>query len=120
MSAQHGTPSTDAAADNWLTPVAASIAGFTLAVLSLLNDGAWLLALDVFISRNGGAAFHDTVIAAGVVQGLLAIGALVLAKRALASPEATARNLGGATAVLGVLAVGFALLSIASGLLSAM
>ena len=90
MSAQHGTSSTDAAADSWLTPTGASLAGFALAVLSMLNDGSWLLALDTFITGDGDADFHDTVVAAGVVQGLLAIGALVLAKRALASPEATA------------------------------
>ncbi|WP_166138726.1 hypothetical protein [Nocardioides ochotonae] len=120
MSEQHGASLADTAADSWLTPTAASIAGFTLAVLSMLNDGSWVLALDTFVSRDGSGSFHDTVIAVGVVQGLLAIAALILAKRGLASPDATARNVGGATAILGVLGVGFAFLSIASGLFAAM
>ena len=105
--------------DGWLTPTAAAIAGFTLAVLSLLTIGAWALALQTFINRNGAGAFTDVVVSTGVTQGLLAIGALVLAGRGLASDVATARNLGGATVVLGVLGLVVAFLTVVAGQVAA-
>ena len=119
MSGQHAASGSDGPADSWLTPTAATIAGFTIAVLSLLTNGAWVLAVQTFMSRNGSSAFQDVVMATGFIQGLLAIGAISLARRGLASSAPTARNLGGATVVLGVLGVVVALLTVAAGLIAA-
>ena len=71
MSDAHGGSEPGESALDWLTPTAAAIAGFTVAVLSLLSNGAWLLALQAFIQRNGSAAFEDVVMATGVGQGVL-------------------------------------------------
>lgn len=119
MSDAHGGSEPGESALDWLTPTAAAIAGFTVAVLSLLSNGAWLLALQAFIQRNGSAAFEDVVMATGVVQGVLAIVALVLAKRGLDSSVDTARNLGGAGTVLGLLALLVAVLTFVAGLVAA-
>src|SRR3954447_9676766 len=105
MSQLQGPHEPGGPADGWLTPTAAAISGFTIAVLTLLTNGAWVLTLQTFIARNGSSAFEDVVMATGFVQGLLAIAALALARRGLASSALTARNLGGATVVLGVLAL---------------
>lgn len=105
--------------DGWLTPTAATIAGFTIAVLSLLTNGTWVLALQMLISSNGAGSFENVVMATGVVQGLLAAAALLLARRGLASTAVTARNLGGATMVLGVLGLGFAVVTVAASLIAA-
>ena len=91
MTELRGSPG-DGVSDGWLTPTAAAIAGFTLAVLSLLTIGAWALALQTFINRNGAGAFSDV---------------------------ATARNLGGATVVLGVLGLVVAFLTVVAGLVAA-
>ena len=114
-----GTSEPGESADGWLTPTAAAIAGMTIAVLSLLTNGAWTMALQAFIARNGSSSFDDIVMATGVTQGLLAIAALVLAKRGLVSTAATARNLGGATVVLGVLGLVVAFLTVVAGLIAA-
>lgn len=106
-------------ADGWLTPTAAAIAGFTIAVLSLLTVGAWLVAVQTFITRNGSSDFNDVVVTTGVVQVLLASAALVLARRGLASNDVTARNLGGAAVVLGVLGLAVAFLTVVAGLIAA-
>lgn len=119
MSELHGASEPGGFADDWLTPTAAAIAGFTIAVLSLLTNGAWVLALQSFIARNGSSAFEDVVMATGVAQGLLATAALVLARRSLASSAVTARNLGGATVVLGVLGLVVAFLTVVAGLITA-
>jgi hypothetical protein len=119
MSDLHGIAEPGGSSDGWLTPTAAAIAGFTIAVLSLLTNGAWVLALQTFIARNGSSAFEDVVMATGVTQGLLAIAALVLATRSLASSAVTARNLGGATVVLGVLGLVVAFLTVVAGLIAA-
>lgn len=57
--------------------------------------------------------------ATGVGQGLLAAAALVLARRGLVSTEITARNLGGATVVLGVLGLGLAVVTVVACLVAA-
>jgi hypothetical protein len=119
MSDQRGTSGPGGFADGWLTPTGAAIAGFTIAVLSLLTNGAWVLGIQTFIGRNGSSAFEDVAMATGVVQGMLAIAALVLAGRGLASSAVTARNLGGATVVLGVLALVVAFLTVVAGLIAA-
>ncbi|GAA2151124.1 hypothetical protein GCM10009844_32900 [Nocardioides koreensis] len=119
MSELHGPSGGGASADAWLTPTVAAIAGFTIAVLSLLTNGAWVLALQSFIARDGSNAFEDVVMATGVTQGLLAVTALVLGRRGLASTAVTARNLGGATAVLGVLGLVVAFLTVVAGLIAA-
>ena len=119
MSELHGPSESGGSADSWFTPTAAAIAGFTIAVLSLLTNGAWVVALQTFIARNGPSAFEDVVMAAGVVQGLLAIAALGLARRGLASSAGTARNLGGATVVLGVLGLVVAFVTVVAGLIAA-
>ena len=85
---------------NGSRPTGSAIAGFTVAVLSLITNGAWLLTVQAFIQRNGSASYGDVVIATGVAQGVLAVVALVLAKRGLDSSEITARNLGSAANVL--------------------
>lgn len=105
--------------DGWLSPTGAAIAGSTIAVLSLLTIGAWALALQTFMDRNGTGAFTDVVMSNGVAQGLLAIGALVLAGRGLASNEITAHNLAGATVVLGVLGLVVASLTVVAGFVAA-
>jgi hypothetical protein len=119
MSEVHGTSEPGGPADGWLTPTAAAIAGFTIAVLSLLTNSAWVMAVQAFINRNGSSAFADLVMATGVAQGLLAIAALVLARRGLESSAVTARNLGGAAAVLGVLGLVVAFLTVVVGLIAA-
>jgi hypothetical protein len=119
MSEPYETSEIGGSPDGWLTPTAATIAGFTIAVLSLLTNGTWVMAMQMLIARNGAGSFEDIVMATGVVQGLLAGGALVLARRGLDSPSSTARNLGGATVVLGVLAIVFAVLTVAAGLIAA-
>jgi hypothetical protein len=119
MSELPGASEPGGSADGWLTPTAAAIAGFTIAVLSLLTNGAWMMALQTFIARNGSSAFEDVVMATGVAQGLLATAALVLARRGLASSAVTARNLGGVTVVVGVLGVAVAFLTIVAGLIAA-
>src|SRR3954447_9030074 len=97
----NGTSATGGSAGRWLTPTAAAIAGFTIAVLSLLTNGAWVMALQTYMLRNGSGALEDVVMAIGVAQGALAILALVLARSGLASSAVTARNLGGAGVVVG-------------------
>ena len=108
-SAQRGGP------DGWLTDVAAAIAGFTTAVLSLLANGAWAVAIQAFLTRNGTSSLQDVVIATGVAQGLLAIVALVLARRAVDSSVVTARNLGGAAVIVGVLGLAAAVVTVVVG-----
>jgi hypothetical protein len=103
----------------WLTDTAAAIAGFSIAILSLLVNGAWTLAIQTYVDRNGPGAFEDVVMVSGVAQGLLAIAALVLGRRGVASSAVTARNLGGAAVVLGALGLAVAVLIVASGLVSA-
>jgi len=119
MSERHETSEPGGSADGWLTPTAAAIAGFTLAVLSLLTIGAWVVPLQTYITRNGSSAFEDVVMATGVAQGLLAIAALVLARHGLASSAVAARNLGGAAVVLGVLGLAVAFVTVVAGLLAA-
>jgi hypothetical protein len=119
MSELHGTPEPGGSADGWLTPTAAAIAAFAIAVMSLLTTGAWAMALQTFIARNGSSAFEDAVMATGVAQGLLAITALLLARRGLASSAITARNLGGAAVILGVLGLVVAFLTVVAGLIAA-
>ena len=92
----------------WLTDTAAAIAGFAIAILSLLVNGAWTLAIQTYIERNGPGAFEDVVMVTGVAQGLLAIAALVLARRGVASSAVTARNLGAPPVVLGALGLAVA------------
>jgi hypothetical protein len=119
MSGLHGGSESGGAAEHWLTPTAMAIAGFTIAVLSLLTNGAWALALQTFIARNGSSSFEDVVIATGIAQGVLAIAALVLARRGLQSPAVTARNLGGAAVVIGLLGLAVAILTVVAGLIAA-
>ena len=103
----------------WLTPTGAAIAGFTIAVLSLITNGAWLLAVQAFMQRDGSASYGDVVVATGVAQGVLAIVALVLARRGLNSSDTAARNLGGAANVLAVLGLIVAVLTVVAGLIAA-
>ena len=119
MSEPHGTPEPGGSAYGSLTPTATAISAFTLAVMSLLTNGAWALALQTVIARNGASAFEDVVMATGVAQGLLAIAALVLARRSLAASAITARNLGGAAVILGVLGLVVACLTVVAGLIAA-
>jgi hypothetical protein len=118
MSDLNGTSGARWSDGEWLTPTGAAIAGFTIAVLSLLTNGAWVLMIQTFVSRNGSSALADIVIATGVVQGLVALGALVLARRGLAAREGAARNLGGATVVLGGLGLVVAFLTVVAGVVS--
>ncbi|MEP9362286.1 hypothetical protein ABLE68_04910 [Nocardioides sp. CN2-186] len=116
MSELHGSSETG---PEWLTPTGAAIAGFTLAVLSLITNGAWLLAVQAFMQRNGSASYGDVVIATGVAQGVFAIAALVMAKRGLDSTETTARNLGSAGTILALLGMVVAVLTVVAGLIAA-
>jgi hypothetical protein len=104
---------------DWLTPTAAGIAGLVIAGLSLLSNGTWLLAVQAWLNRNGSSALSDTVILSGIAQAVLAAGALLLARRALAAPLGTARHLGGATIVVGLLGLGVAGLTILAGIAGA-
>jgi hypothetical protein len=88
-------------------------------VLSLLTNGTWVMALQMLIAGNGTGSFENVVMATGVAQGLLAVAALVLARRGLESDAVTARNLGGATVVLGVLGIGFAVVTVVASLIAA-
>ena len=101
---------------SWLTPTAAGIAGLTLATLSLLSNGAWLLAVQAWLNRNGSSSFSDGVTLSGVAQAVIAAGALVLARRALDSAVPAARNLGGAAAIVGGLGLVIAILTILAGI----
>jgi hypothetical protein len=96
-----------------------AIAGFTIAVLSLLTNGAWALALQTFIARNGSSSFEDVVMATGVAQGVLAIAAVILARRGLQAPAVTARNIGGAAVILGLLGLAVAFLTVVAALIAA-
>ncbi|MBI2243086.1 MAG: hypothetical protein HYU55_03760 [Nocardioides sp.] len=119
MADLHPTSGSGDRAGAWLTPTAVAIAAFTVAVLSLVTNGTWALAAQAFISRNGSGAYSDVVMATGFTQLLLAALALILVRRVLGSPVATARSLGGATVILGVLGLVIGVLTIAAGLLSA-
>ncbi|WP_121253752.1 hypothetical protein [Nocardioides ferulae] len=119
MSDPHDYPARDDSADGWLTPTAAAIAGFTLAVLTLFTNGAWVLAVQTLISRNGPSAYEDGVMATGAIQGVLAVGALVFARRGLASSAPAARHLGGAGVLLAALAILVAVLTVLAGMVAA-
>ena len=99
----------------WLTPTAAAIAGFTIAVLSLLSNGAWLVAIQAFVTRDGTSGFSTVVIASGTAQAVLALIALALASRAVGSPGPAARHLGGAALIVGGLGLVVAALTILAG-----
>lgn len=113
---EHGSFGYDDGSTGWLTPTGAGIAGFTIATLSLLSNGAWLLVVQAWLTRNGSGSFSDTVTLGGVAQAALAVGALVLASRALAAPAGPARHLGGATVIVGILGLVVAVLTILAGL----
>ena len=114
--AERDTPGGSSGSTSWLTSTAAGIAGLTIAILSLLADGSWSYVVQGWLNRNGSSNFSDMVALTGVVQALLAVGALVLAVRALRGPEPAARHLGGAAAVVGVLGVVVAALTVLAGL----
>lgn len=114
--AEHSTPGGSSRSTDWLTPTAAGIAGLTIATLSLLANGSWTYVVQGWLNRNGSSSFSDTVALTGVAQALLAVGALVLATRALRGSEPAARHLGGAAAVVGVLGVVVATLTVLAGL----
>ena len=113
---EHETFGSDEGSESWLTPTGAGIAGLTVAVLSLLSNGAWLVTIQAWLNRNGSGSFSDTVTLSGVVQALLSVGALLLASRALLAPAGVARHLGGATVVVGLLGLVIAVLTILAGL----
>ena len=119
MSDPYAQSAADDSGGTWLTPTAAAIAGFTLAVLTLLTNGAWVLTVQTLISRNGPSAFEDGVMATGVAQGILAVAALVFARRGLASSAPVARHLGGAGVLLAALAILVAVLTVFAGMVAA-
>jgi hypothetical protein len=105
----------------WLTATAASIAGFTIAVLSLFGNGAWLFPVQVFVvSEYNSGNLGDTATWLGIIQTLLAVLALGLAWRALHASAAsqTARHLAGATYVVGGLGLLVGVLTLVAGLTS--
>ena len=112
MSEPHQVPSSE----SWLTPTATGIAALTIAVLSLLSNNTTQAVVQGWINRNGPGAFSDVITLSGLAQTALAVIALLLAKRALDSAVPTARNLGGAAAVLGGLGLVMAVLMILVGI----
>ena len=103
---------------SWLTPTAAGIAGLTIAGVTLLSNGAWLLVVQGWLNRNGSGAFSDTITLSGLAQAVLAVVALALARRALVAPAGPARHLGGAAVVVGLVGLVIAVLTILVGFAS--
>src|SRR4051812_35401226 len=118
MSVVQGT-SEPGGSDGWLTPTAAAIAGFTLSVISLITIGTWVLAVQSFIARNGPSSFEDVLMVTGVAQSVVAVVAIVLARRGLGSAAPAARNFGGAGVLLGALGLVGAVLTFAAGIVAA-
>jgi hypothetical protein len=105
----------------YLTPMAAAIAGFTLAVLSLFGDGAWVFPVQVFgTSDSFPGDFDNVVIACGVIQALLAAGGLALSRRVLTTTEDgdSARHLAGAAGLVAAIGLVVAVATVVSGLVN--
>ena len=114
---QSGAP-TRGAISAYLTPMAAAIAAFTLAVLSLSGDGAWVFPTQALATADSFSGDFDTiVIALGVVQAALAGGGLWLARRVLTTPDAGdgARHLAGAAGLVGLIGMVVAVATVISG-----
>ncbi|CAI9413556.1 hypothetical protein [Nocardioides sp. T2.26MG-1] len=114
--AEHGTPGSHGQGLDWLTPIAAGIAGLTLATLGLLTSASWTLTVQGWLNRNGSSSFSDGVVLTGLVQVAVAGGALLLARRALRSLEPAARHLGGAAVVVGGVGMLVAVLTVLVGI----
>jgi hypothetical protein len=105
----------------YLTPMAAAIAGFTLAVFSLFGDGAWVFPVQVFATSDSFPGnFDNVVIVCGVVQALLAAGGLALARRVLTTTGAgdSARHLAGAAGLVAAIGMVVAVATVVSGIVN--
>jgi hypothetical protein len=103
----------------FLSPEAASICGFSLAVLSLQGQGSWMTAVGSFFgTRVGLGAYGHVLTVAGLVALALAVAAVLLAGRVVRDgavvgwPDHLAR----AAVVLGLLGGVFAVVTVAGGL----
>jgi hypothetical protein len=117
---QTGAPASSAASA-YLTPMAAAISGFTLAVFSLFGNGAWVFPVQVFATSDSFPGdFDNVVIVCGVVQALLAAGGLALSRRVLATAEAGdgARHLAGAAGLVGAVGMLVAVATVVSGIVN--
>ena len=89
-----------------LTPQGAAIAGFTLAVLSITSASSWVFPVDARVGMTAAnGSTQKTIVWLALVNTLVAVLALGLARIGLRSDEGTARHLAGATVVVGGLSV---------------
>ena len=104
-----------------LTPKAASIVAFTVAVLSLQGQGYWSYSvgrLAEYVYQRGQAELGLLLVTLPPL--LLAVTGIVLGRRAVAAGEVASweQHLGRAAVATGLLGVGIAVLSLVTGVLT--
>lgn len=102
-----------------LTPKTSAIAGFALAVFSMLGQGSWTIAVQSFFGTNFGPGDYGSVLITGGIASLaLAAGGLLLARRVLLEPHAGSpweHHLAGAAVIIAGLGAVFGVLTIIGG-----